>query len=500
MNGIGSFGRNAMKNTRRVLQPLFIALTATLLLGQSGVPDLPDPGKVSVSRDQQQQLGLEATGEVYKQMPVLPENSSETQYVRRLGQRLVATIPSETSWPFEFHVIPQKEINAFALPGGEMFVNVGTITAANNEAQLAGVMAHEMAHVYMQHSAKQMVKAQWLGLIGLAGELVGGLKGGTVGSLGKLGAQITGGLFMMKYSRSDENQADAVGAIVLYKAGYNPQALADFFNTLQAQGGRGPQFLSDHPNPGNREAAIQKQIQGWPAKSYQTSSPEFASARQHATGIKVYTAEEIAKGAKSGQWASLNQKNGAVFKSSGTGAASTAASSGTNTVSLRDVLPSSRMILSDLGLMKIVRPDNWDVIAPQQQGSSVIIAPRAGVLADNGFGYGATIATIVISRKNATIDQATAEIVSNLQNSQNGMNTVGSPTSINVAGVRGRSVFMQSTSPFVDARGQSQKERDWLITIPGQDGSFFYIVFVAPESEFGKFKPTFDRMLKSVQF
>jgi predicted Zn-dependent protease len=105
---------------------------------------------------------------------VLPDTSPETQYIRQLGKRLVATIPPEHSWPFEFHVVAQKEINAFALPGGEMFVNLGTITAAANEAQLAGVMGHEMSHVYMQHSAKQERKDQWTAGMGqLAGAVLG---------------------------------------------------------------------------------------------------------------------------------------------------------------------------------------------------------------------------------------------------------------------------------------------------------------------------------------
>jgi len=360
-----------------------------------------------------------------------------------------------------------------------------------------------MAHVYMQHSAKQMGKAQLTqGLAGLAGAILGA-KGGTWGSLGKIGAQAGAGMIMMKYSRSDENQADTVGAIILYKAGYNPQAMSDFFKTLEAQGRTGPQFLSDHPNPGNREAAIRKQIQGWPARTYQASNTEFTKVRQHAAGLKAYTAEEIADGAKTGQWASLNQRSGAVPNSSGTVVPSTIASAGTstggNTVRLKDVMPSSRLVAYDLGPMRIIRPENWDVIAPQQQGQALMIAPRAGIVT-NGFGYGVAINGVTGFRRNATIDQMTAEIVSSLQGGGSDMITIGNPVPISVAGIRGRSIIMQSTSPFVDAKGQLQKERDWLVTIPRQDGSVFYLVFVAPESEFRYFQPTFEKMLKSVKF
>jgi Zn-dependent protease with chaperone function len=137
-SGARSLEKNEMKTRQRILHALFITIAAALLvvegLAQSVAPDLPNPGRTSVSREQQQQLGLQTASKVYKQMPVLSDNSPETQYIRKLGERLVATIPRETSWPFEFHVIPQKEINAFALPGGEMFVNIGTITAASNEA------------------------------------------------------------------------------------------------------------------------------------------------------------------------------------------------------------------------------------------------------------------------------------------------------------------------------------------------------------------------------
>jgi beta-barrel assembly-enhancing protease len=148
------------RGSLRRMATVMMALVAGQCFAQSRTPEFPNPGNPSVSREQQQQLGLQAAAEVYKQIPLLPDNSPEAQYVRQLGQQLAATIPAEYSWPFEFHVTAQKEINAFALPGGPMFVNIGTITAATSEAELVGVMGHEMAHVYLQHSAKQMQKAQ----------------------------------------------------------------------------------------------------------------------------------------------------------------------------------------------------------------------------------------------------------------------------------------------------------------------------------------------------
>jgi hypothetical protein len=485
----------------------FALALACPCLAQDGGPKFPDPGHPSITRDQQIKLGFQTAAEVYKQMPVLPDSSPETQYVRQLGERLVSTIPRENSWPFEFHVVAQKEINAFALPGGEMFVNLGAITAAKNEAELAGVMGHEMSHVYMQHSAKQMQKSQMTeGLAGLAGAILGA-RGGVVGALGQTGVQMGAGMLMMKYSRGDEAQADAVGAIILYKAGYNPEALADFFETLKAQGGTGPQFLSDHPNPGNRHDAIQKEIQSWPPEQYRTDSTAFAKVRQQAEGVRAYSGEEIAQGAKAGQWDSLNKKNGAVLKAPAgmnlanptQASADGGTASGTGgTVSLNDVMPSSKFLQADLGPLKISRPENWDVIAPQQKGQSLTIAPRAGVVS-SGVGYGVVINGVSPKDQQMSIDQVTDEIIKALQSGSPDMQTVGKTSDVKVAGVRGRTVNMQSTSPFPNAKGQAQKERDKLVTIPRQDGSVIFMVFVAPESDYERLSPTFEKILQSVQ-
>ncbi|MBV8436169.1 MAG: M48 family metalloprotease [Silvibacterium sp.] len=385
------------------------------------------------------------------------------------------------------------------------------ITSADNEAELAGVMAHEMSHVYMQHTAKQVSKEKTTGMLaGLAGAVldgtVGDAAGGMVGQLGQMGIQFGAESLMLKYSRTDESQADAVGAVILYKAGYNPQALADFFKKLETQGGQPPQFLSDHPNPGNREVAIQREIREWPPKDFIGDSPAFAKVRQHAMGVKAYSAQEIAQGAKSGQWAALNQKNGATFNAGGAATRPAGASASPRSdsphmsaVSLQSVLPTRRMVAADLGPITIDRPDNWQVSMPQQQGQFATIAPQAGISGD-GVGYGVLLNGVAPANGGRmSIDDVTGQIVQNMER-HNGLHPLGKAQAITVSGVQGRSVVLQSTSPFPDADGQPQKERDWLVTVPQRDGSIILMIFVAPEPDFAEFQSTYEAMLRSAQF
>lgn len=489
----------------RPLFRCFSFVTAlTLLVSQAvavtGGPQLPNPGKAPLTRQQQIDLGLKAAAQVYQQMPVLPDNSPETQYIRQLGAKLVAVIPAEYSWPYEFHVIPQKDINAFALPGGQVFINVGTIAAAQNEAELVGVMAHEMSHVYMQHSAKQAGKTQTTAVLaGIAGAILGAA-GGVIGSLAQAGINFGAQGIILKYSRTDEAQADAVGAIIMWRAGYNPQAMADFFKMLDSQGGSPPQLLSDHPNPGNREEAIQKEIANWPPKTYLTSSPAFEQAHKLAAEMKVYTAQQIAEGAKSGEWARLNRQNGAVLNSNGGGsvvpASANQPTSASAPVSLSSVLPSTHMAQNNLGSLKIARPSNWQLIMPRQAGDDVQIAPSAGVVGNN-VGYGVVLGAV---KMQGSLNEATANLVTALQHGGEDLQPVGSAQSITVDGIQGRSQMMQSTSPFPDANGQPQRERDWLVTVPRPDGSLVYFVFVAPEADWNQFTSAFKSMLKSVRF
>src|SRR5262249_36702942 len=309
---------------------------------------------------------------------------------------------------------------------------------------------------------------------------------------------------MMKYSRGDESQADAVGAMILYKANYNPQGMADFFQTMGSQGGSAPpEFFSSHPNPANRQQAIQKQIAGWPQQNFASDKTSFEKLHQHALGLRAYTAQEIQQGAKSGQWAALNQKNGASLHSSGASTFPTrdsvATTEATTSVALENVLPSRRVVNADLGPMKINRPENWPVTLPKQQGQFVTIAPQAGIT-NSGVGYGVLLNGAPASRGgNMNIDEMTSQLIQQIQQS-NELQQLGKSQPITVGGIEGRSTFLRSASPFPDANGAAQSERDWLITVPLNDGSLIYMIFVAPESDFNRLKPTYETMLRSVQF
>ena len=323
------------------------------------------------------------------------------------------------------------------------------------------------------------------------------------GTLAQSGIQFGAGTLMLKYSRGDEAQADAVGAIILWKANYNPEALADFFEKLEKQGSSGPQFLSDHPNPGNRRAAIQQEIAEWPVKEYGRDSREFAAVRTDAASVPSYTAQEIADGSKSGRWAAENQKNGAVFSGATSGgsapvsAASQATLGSIPTVPFTDVQPSSTFQQAELSTMNIMRPENWDVMQGQQE-DLVTIAPRAGV-SGIAVAYGVVIQVVQPPSANLSVQQITSAIVKNLESGDSNMKQSGEIQAIMVNGVAGGSVELETVSQMPDAEGKAQAERDWLLTVPRDDGSVIMMVFVATQKYFEQMRPTFEKMLRSVQ-
>src|SRR5881396_2344339 len=224
-------------------------------------------------------LGRQAAAEAEQQFPLL-RDAEVTAYVESVGQRLVASIPPEFRHPefrFYFKVINARDINAFALPGGPMYVNRGMIEAARTEGEMAGVMAHELSHVALRHGTAQATKAQkyavGAGVAGILGTILGGP---AVGQL----AQLPIGAYFLKYSREYETEADLLGARIMANAGYDPRDLANMFRTIEAQGGGGGGFLSDHPSPANRYARINQEAQYLRVSAQTRDDIEFRSIKE----------------------------------------------------------------------------------------------------------------------------------------------------------------------------------------------------------------------------
>src|SRR5215204_1076056 len=207
-------------------------------------------------------LGRQAAQEAESQFPLLRDETVRS-YVEDVGRRLVAGIPSQFQHPgfdYYFRVVNARDINAFALPGGPMYVNRGMIEAARNEGEMAGVMAHEISHVALRHGTAQASKAQKYGLLagilGIGGQILGGPAGAA--------AQVAGqgvGVYFLKFSREYETEADILGAQIMARAGYDPRDLASMFQTIQRQGGSSGGFLSSHPSPSDRNARILQEAQ-----------------------------------------------------------------------------------------------------------------------------------------------------------------------------------------------------------------------------------------------
>src|SRR5246500_4275128 len=167
----------------------------------------PPPCKNAFTPQTEITEGKKAATEVMRKMPVLPDSNPVSQYVRQLGMKLVQYAPGNM-WPYEFHVVNEADINAFALPGGPIFVNLGTIQAAETEAQLAGVMAHEISHVVMRHATCNLTKQRTPGMLAGIGQIAAGvLLGGGAGALAAQGIGAVAGLSFLKMSRDAEKQA-----------------------------------------------------------------------------------------------------------------------------------------------------------------------------------------------------------------------------------------------------------------------------------------------------
>ena len=206
-------------------------------------------------------MGRQAQQQVRRTVPVLAD-AEVTAYVTRVGKRLAARA-SGPRYPYSFSVANYRELNAFALPGGPVWIHRGILHAAANESQLAGVLAHEIAHIAQRHAADQITKQLVAnGFLGLLGAVLGNDPGAA--RTAQIGAQILAGGYMLKFSRDDEREADRVGLQIVRRAGWDPRGIAEFMEALRREQGRDPGsvevFLSSHPAPAERAVVLRKLI------------------------------------------------------------------------------------------------------------------------------------------------------------------------------------------------------------------------------------------------
>lgn len=241
---------------------------ATCLVVLVGAPALAQtrirPGFNLFTTQQDIEIGAQSASAIEARVPLI-RGGYPASYVERIGRRLAAQAPGP-GYPYRFRVANLSDVNAFALPGGYVYVHRGLIEQVRTEGELAGVIAHEIAHVALRHPTSQASKAYVTRAgIGLLGTLLGDGRQSTVsGIMNAVGGLGMNALFL-RYSRDAETQADVVGAQIMARAGYDPNEMAAFFAYLQTQSPRRPslfqRFLSDHPPPANRVSRVRREVQ-----------------------------------------------------------------------------------------------------------------------------------------------------------------------------------------------------------------------------------------------
>src|SRR5436190_9081104 len=274
-----------IRSIKGVALSIAVAIATMPLLTSAQTPIKLHSNKFSPADDVK--LGREAAAEAEQKMKLV--NDAELgAYIERVGERLAAAIPPEfqhQEFQYYFKVVNAKEINAFALPGGPMYVNSGMIAAAKTEDEMAGVMAHELSHVALRHGTAQVTKAQKYSTLSSIMGIGGQVLGGPIGSIAQMGSQGVG-VYLLKFSREYETEADLLGARIMANAGYDPRELANMFKTIESQGsGGGPSFLSDHPSPKDRVAKINQEAQALTINTAATPDKQnFTIAQQMLTG------------------------------------------------------------------------------------------------------------------------------------------------------------------------------------------------------------------------
>ena len=419
-------------------------------------------------------LGREASVEVEKQFPIISD-AQMARYVEDVGRKLVAAIPSQfqqSAFRYSFKIVNARDINAFALPGGPMYINRGMIEAARNEGEMAGVMAHEISHVALRHGTAQATQQSnpINQILGIGAILGGAILGGQTGAA--IGQQIYAGLLVYPYSREYETQADTLGAQILANAGYDPLDLANMFKTIEKEsGGSGPEWLSSHPNPANRYENINRE-----AKLLRVSSnPIKMTAGFERTKAKLrnmpraQTMEEIQKNKQTNNQTQSPTSNGEY--------------------TARVALPSARTkVFASGSQIRMNVPNNWEEFPAE---SEVWFSPQ-GAYGDQGITHGAIIG--IHRGQSQNLSTSTQEYVDGILQGNSYLRARTNYTQTTVSGRQGYAIVLAGTSPVTN-----RTELVTVYTTMMRNGDLLFINTVVPENETRSYNTAFRNMLNSLR-
>jgi hypothetical protein len=458
---------------RPAIVGLSLLLSIGVLGGQTVVTEPPNNYKPS----DDVQLGQQASAEVRRQLPMLNDGVVD-EFIDSLGEHLVDNIPKQFDHPefrYSFDVVNLREINAFALPGGPMYLNRGMISAARTQGEVASVLAHEISHVALRHGTAQATKAKPYEIGTIAGAILGSIIGGRTGAIVAGVTEFGLGAHFLKFSREYERQADILGSHIMADAGFDPREMASMFQTIQKQGGSGgPEFLSSHPDPGNRAAAINKEAALLQVRNPVRDSSAFNQTKARLGQMPAAPTTEQATRTRAGR--------------------TTAPSSGGVLDSRRVPAPSSTYTTYTEGdLFRISVPSNWRELPAND---SVTFAPDGGYGDAEGQGiitHGIMIGAV--ANESHDLRTASDELIASLRQGNPSMGRPSAYAGATMAGRRWLRTLVSNRSP-----GTNQDERLAIYTTQLSDGNLFYAVGVAPVSVFTQYETVFRRVLGSIQF
>lgn len=446
-----------------LLTALFLALVEAPVAFAQRTP--LKPGMNFFSPQQDVELGRQVAQDAEKKIPML-NNARVDDYLNRLGKRLATVAPGE-KFPYQFKCVNDSTINAFALPGGFLYINRGVIEAADNEAELAGVIGHEIGHVALRHGTNQASKS-YLAQAPLA------ILSSVIGSnsvpaiLAQIGTSFTANSILLKYSRDDERQADLLSAQILYDAGYDPRYVASFFQKLDS-GGRGSDFFSSHPNPENRIKNINAEI------ARLGSIPADATSDRREFREIQNLLKTLPPAPKADAERARTTAPGRI----------------------RVPDPPSRTMRSlEAGDLSLRHPDNWKVY---ENGQTLTLTPEGGLVGDNNsaaLAYGMVVDLFVPERSRRSgvnLTEATDQLIESMRRSNPNMRVSRDQGMIRVGGKSALSKVLTNDSPL------GGRETIWLVTTLRSQG-LLHFVCVAPEQEFKNYQAAFQQVLNSVRF